>query len=132
MADLNETTLLQEGPVKITNLRAIIGTLTYPMSQIKAVNVTRRGRSRKPLLLAIPGILFIAWSLIDQTDQFFGFFIIGIELIIIGIVLVLMAKPTYAVQIGSGSGDNSILRSTDKTFIQRIADAMNKAIARGK
>jgi hypothetical protein len=43
----------------------------------------------------------------------------------------LTAKPTYAVQIGNSSGsNNSILRSTDRTFIQRIADAMKKAIAR--
>lgn len=86
----------------------------------------------KPLLLAIPGIVFIAWSLIDQTDQFFGFFIIGIELIIIGIVLVLIAKPTYAVHIERVSGDHSILRSTDLTFIQRIVDAMSHAIKYGE
>ena len=129
MADQNETTFLQEGLVKITDVRAIIGTLTYPMSQIRAVHVTRRGRSMKPLLLAIPGILLLFWSLIDQTGQFIGFCYIGIELIGISIALVMMAKPTYAVQIGGASGANSILRSTDSAFVQRIVDAMKKALA---
>ena len=130
MADQSETTFLQEGPVKITDVRAIIGTLTYPMSQIRAVHVTRRGRSMKPLLLAIPGIVFLFWGPIDQTGQFIGFCYIGIELIVISIAIVMIAKPTYAVQIGSASGDNSILRSTDIAFVQRIVDAMNKALAR--
>jgi hypothetical protein len=130
MANLNETTILQEGPVKITNLRTVIGTITYPMSQIKSVNVTKRARSMKPLLLTIPGILFIIWSHIDQTGQYIEFFNIGTILIIVSIALVLIAKPTYAVQIGNLSGNSSILRSTDLTFIQRIVDAMNNAIAR--
>jgi uncharacterized protein DUF6232 len=132
MADQNETTFLQEGPVKITGARAIIGTLTYPMSQIRAVHVTRRGRSMKPLLLTIPGILLIVWSLIDQTAQFMEFFNIGIALIVVSVVVVVIAKPTYAIRIGNSAGDTSILRSTDLNFIQRIAAAMNKASAREK
>jgi hypothetical protein len=84
----------------------------------------------KPLLLTIPGILFITWSHIDQTRQYIEFFNIGTILIIVSIALVLIAKPTYAVQIGNLSGNSSILRSTDLTFIQRIVDAMNNAIAR--
>ena len=127
----NETTILQEGLVKITNLRTIIGTITYSMAEITSVHVTKRTKSYKPLRLVIPGILLIAWSLIDQTAQFMEFFNIGIMLIVVSIALVLTAKPTYAVQIGNSSGsNNSILRSTDRTFIQRIADAMKKAIVR--
>lgn len=130
MADLNETTLLQEGPVKVTNRRTIIGTITYAMSDIKAVHVTSRAKNKKPLLWTIPGILLMAWSLIDQTAQFMEFFNIGIFLTAVSIALVLIAKRTYAVQIGSTAGDHSILRSTDLSFIQRIVDAMNNAITR--
>ena len=130
MADLNETTLLQEGPVKVTNRRTIIGTITYAMSDIKAVHITSRAKNKKPLLWTIPGILLLAWSLIDETGQFMEFFNIGIFLIAVSIVLVLIAKPTYAVHIGSAAVDHSILRSTDLSFIQRIVDAMNNAITR--
>ena len=86
----------------------------------------------KPLLLAIPGIVLLSWSLIDQTGQFIGFCYVGIELIVISMALVMIAKPTYAVQIGGASGDNSILRSTDIAFVQRVVDAMNRALAREK
>ena len=133
MADSNETTILQEGFVKITNLRTIIGTITYSMSDITSVNVTKQAKSYKPLWLVMIGLLLILWVRTVQAEEFFEFFNIGIFLVIVGIVLVVTAKPTYAVQIGRASGSNSILRSTNLTFIQRIADAMHKAITcRGK
>ena len=130
MADLNETTILQEGPVKITNRRTVIGTITYQMSQINSVHVTRQARNVRPLLGIIPGIFFITWSLLDQTAQFMEFFNIGMAFIVVSVILVWIAKPTYAVQIGNSSGHNSILRSTDPSFVQRIVDAMNVAIVR--
>lgn len=130
MADIKETTILQEGPIKITNLRTMIGTITYSMSDIRSISVTKRAKSYKPLWLVIVGILLIRWVQIEESGQFLGFFNIGIVLIIVGITLVMIAKPTYAVEIGGTSGNNSILRSTNLTFIQRIANAMNKAIAR--
>jgi hypothetical protein len=130
MAALDETTILQEGPVKITNRRTIIGTITYQMSQIKSARVTRQARNVRPLLGIIPGIFFITWSLLDQTAQFMEFFNIGMAFIVVSLILVWIAKPTYAVQIGNSSGNDSILRSTDPSFIQRIVDAMNVAMVR--
>jgi hypothetical protein len=129
MAALDETTILQEGPVKITNRRTIIGTITDQMSQINSVHVTRQGRNVRPLLGIIPGIFFITWSLLDQTAQFMEFFN-GMAFILVSLILVWIAKPTYAVQIGNSSGNDSILRSTDPSFIQRIVDAMNVAMVR--
>jgi hypothetical protein len=76
------------------------------------------------------GLLLIRWVRTVQAQEFFEFFNIGIVLVTVGIILIVTAKPTYAVQIGNASGSNSILRSTNLTFIQRIADAMNRAIAR--
>jgi hypothetical protein len=131
MTELSEITILQEGLVKVTNQRTVIGTISYSISDIKAVRVTSRSKDIKPLWLTIPGILLIAWSLIDQTAQFMELFNIGIALIATGVAVVLIAKPTYAIQIGSAAGEHSILRSRDPNFIQRIVDAMNHAIAPG-
>ena len=58
------------------------------------------------------------------------FFNIGMAFIVVSLILVWIAKPTYAVQIGNSSGNDSILRSTDPSFIQRIVDAMNVAMVR--
>ena len=128
LAEVREITFLQESFVKITNLRTIIGTITYSMSDINSVNVTKRAKSYKSLWLVPAGLFFILWSILDQTRQFFEFFNLGMLLIIVGIVLLSFSKPTYAVQIGSVAGKSSILRSIDLASIQRIVDAMNKAI----
>lgn len=130
MAERNEKTFLQEGPVKVTDHKAIIGTISYPMAGITSANVTRQARSRKSLWFVVAGIPFLLWSLLDQTSQFMEFFNIGLFLIVLGTILLIAARPTYAVRIGSSRGDQSILRSTDRSFIQRIVDAMNHARAR--
>lgn len=130
MSNGSETTILQEGLVKITNLRTVIGTITYSMSDIKSVNLTKQAKSWRPLLLAIGGILLVLWSILDQTGYYTEFFNIGILLIIVGIALFIAAKPTYAIQIGSAAGKTSILSSTNMSFIQKIVNAMNSAIAR--
>ena len=130
MTKVSETTILQDGVVKITNLRTLIGTTTYSMSDIKSVSLTKQAKTYRPLWLVGVGILFISWAVIDETLQFREFFNIGMLLVILGITLFVIAKPTYAIQIGSASGETSILRSTNINFIQKIVNAMNSALAR--
>lgn len=129
MNENQETTILQEGLVRITNRRTLIGTQTYSMSDIKSVTVTRRGKSVRPLRLVLVGILLLLWSIIDQTGYYSEFFNWGIFLSVIGLVLVAIAKPSYVIQIRNSSGVNDILGSTDLSLIQRIVEAMNKGIA---
>ena len=124
-----ETTILQEGLVKITNRRMLVGTMTYWMSDIRSVRVTRQERSNRPVWLIIIGLFFLLWSVIDQTGYYAEFFNIGTLLVIVGLALILLAKPTFAIQIEGSSGETSILRSTNQDYIRRIAGAMNKAIA---
>ena len=70
MNDFNETIFLQESLVKVTNLRTMIGTITYSMSEIKSVNLTMRAKSYRPLLVVPVGLLLITWAMIDETGQF--------------------------------------------------------------
>ena len=130
MIDPNETTFLQEGPVKITNRRTLIGTQTYFMSDITSIRVSRQGRSIRPLWLVIGGILLLSWSVLDQTGYYREFFNIGIALILVGTSLLVLTKPTYALQIQGKLGQSSILRSTNLSFIQKVVDAMNRALER--
>jgi hypothetical protein len=124
-----ETTILQEGLVKVTNLRTLIGTQTYSISEITSVNLTKQARSYRPFWLVIAGILLILWANLDETRQFVEFFGIGLLLVVIGSTLFIRAKPTYAVQIGSPTGELSILSSSNISFIQEIVKAINNAIA---
>ena len=124
-----ETTILQEGLVRITNRRTLVGTMTYWMSDIRSVSVTRQERSNRPVWLIIIGLFSLLWSMIDQTGYYIEFFNIGTVLVIVGLALILVAKPTFALQIKGPYGETSILRSTNRDYIQRIAGAMNKVIA---
>lgn len=127
MNEVRETTILQEGLVKVTNLRTIIGTRTYSISDIKSANITKQARSYRPLWSVMVGILLILWATFDETRQFVELFGIGISLVVVGMAL-FVAKPTYAVQIGVPAGERSILRSSDLNFIQKIVTAINHAI----
>ena len=128
MNEPRETTILQEGLVKVTNLRTLIGTQTYSISEIKSVRVTKQARSYQPLWLVILGILLILWAYFDATRGFVAFFAIGI-LLIVAAMAIFLAKPSYAVQIGISIGQLNILRSSNLSFIQKIATAINNAIA---
>lgn len=125
----NERTFLQEGLVKITNRRALIGTQTYQVSEIMSVTVTRRTKSKRPIWVLIVGALFILWSVFDQTGYYSEFFNWGIVLVLIGLALAITAKPAYVIQIRSASGVSNILGSTNLSYIQRIVGAMNQAIS---
>jgi hypothetical protein len=128
MNEMHETTILQEGLVRITNRRTLIGTQTYSMSDVKSVTVTRRGRNLRPIWLVLVGSLLLLWSILDQTGYYREFFNWGIVLNVIGLVLLAIAKPSYVIQVKSATGISNILGSTDPRFIQRIVEAMNKAI----
>ena len=121
-------TILQEGLVRITNRRTLIGTQTYSMSNIKSVTIARRAKSTRPIWLLLPGILLLLWSIIDQTGYYREFFNWGIVLSILSLTLLVMAKPSYVIRIGSSTGFRDILGSTDRSYIERIVAAMNEGI----
>jgi len=130
MADVSETTILQEGPVKITNLRMLIGTETYKLSNITSAKFTTQPKSKRPFLFVIVGVLLVLWSVLEDTGYFGEFYNIGLILIIASAVFFLLSKTVYTVQIEGVSGERNILNFTDLSFVKRIVDAMNMAIAR--
>ena len=130
MADVSETTILQEGPVKITNLRMLIGTETYKLSNITSAKFTTQPKSKRPFLFVIVGVLLVLWSVFEDTGYFGEFYNIGLILIIASAVFFLLSKTVYTVQIEGVSGERNILNFTDLSFVKRIVDAMNMAIAR--
>ena len=125
---MNEMTILQEGLVRITNRRTLIGTQSYSMSDINSVTIARRAKNTRPIWLLLPGVLLLLWSIIDQTGYYREFFNWGIVLSILSLTLLVMAKPSYVIRIGSSTGFRDILGSTDRSYIERIVAAMNEGI----
>jgi hypothetical protein len=130
MNDPKEIAILQEGPVKITNLRMLIGTETYKLSNITSAKFAKQPKSKRPLLFVIVGVLLVLWSAFEETGSFGEFYNIGMTLIIVSVVFFSLSKPVYTVQIEGTSGERNILNFTDLSFVKRIVDAVNMAIAR--
>ncbi len=129
MSEQMETTFLQEEFVKITDQRVIIGTTTYAIAEIKSVHLSKRQKSYRSLWLVVAGGLFILWSLLDETRQFAPFLNIGAALILVGLVLIVLSKPAYGIQIAGAAGERSILKSTNLGFAEKMVDAIRSAIA---
>ena len=129
MVERRETTIFQETLVRITNLRIIIGTTSYSVAEIQSATLTKRARDVRPLWLVPLGALLILWAILDETRQFSELLNIGLVLVMLGPTLVVMAKPTYAVQLGCLWGNVSILRSTNPAFVQKIVAAINRVLA---
>jgi len=131
MKDIKETTILQEGNVKITDQRLLIGTETYGIANIRSVQLTRQGRNKKPLLWVAVGILLALWGSVPDGPSI-EFFNIGIVMIIVSILVFLLVKPPYTIQIETPSSKFGILNTADISLTKRIVNAMNQAITRNK
>ena len=130
MADINEVTILEEGQVKITNLRAVIGTKTYTMSNI--TSITRKKRETgytASFWWGVFGVLFMIISGLD-FDYLWIFSINGLMCVLAAVTVARNPKTVYIVKIGSSSGEKNVLESYDREYIKRIVDAMNEAIVR--
>ena len=91
-----ETTFLQEGNVKVTDRRVLIGTETYILSNIRSANFSREAKSKKPLLVIPLGILLARWTAVTD-GSFIEFFNIGVVLVIVGIIVFLVVRPPYTI-----------------------------------
>ena len=54
--------------------------------------------------------------------------IFGLLVLAGGIALIIMAKPTYVVAIGTAGGEVDALGSRDQDYVATIVSAMNEAI----
>jgi hypothetical protein len=137
MDEINETTILEENGVKISNKRAMLGSKTYAMANITSVSMTYR--DDKPwilsffLLLGGFGALGFGVMLTILAERFSFiltclFPLLGLGAIAFGVFIYINAKPMYFVRVGSASGEANVLQSQNKEQITRIVQAINKAI----
>jgi hypothetical protein len=128
-----EQTFYEDGEVKVTNLRAIIGSKTYAISNVFSVSLSRKDPSGcLPLIVLFLGICagigsFYEFYNKDIVDAIV-FFILGVVFIILSIRAMRSLKSTYFIQINSASGEINALGSQDEVYIRKIIDAINQAI----
>lgn len=111
-----------DNSVRITNTRAIIGGKTYAMSNITSVTIVQK---------KINIVLVVILALIGLASLFF----IGqspiVTLVIVAAcagLIFLLVRPSYAMRLGSASGESEALVSRNKPQVEQITSAMNEAI----
>ena len=114
-----EQVFFNDDGIYVTNTRLVSSFGTFTMAQITSVR-TEQHTTQPDNTLAL--VLIIA-----------GLFCLFITTVI-GIIMMARNKPvtTYAVCVGSASGEQRAIESPDREYIDRIVQAVNQAIvARG-
>lgn len=128
----SETTIFEEGEVKITNKRAIFGGKTYPIGKITSVEMkSTGGASGCAFVLIIGGIIALVggaamWG--TEPSSALRFLVNGGLALLVGLVWQRLRKPTHSIQVSDASGTSTVMKSSDKVHVNRIVQAMNDVI----
>jgi DNA-directed RNA polymerase subunit RPC12/RpoP len=142
--DLRSSTLIVEraeptyysdnNGVRITPTRLIVpgknrneGPSTYAMANITSVKIRKDGSKRWiGILIALAGIVLIIVGLYSETRQEIAIF--GAVMLALGILLAMLLKPNYHLEISSASGERDALPRNNKEYIDHVVTAINEAL----
>lgn len=130
MQDISEIILLKKGNIKITNLRAIIGTKAYAMSNIDSVRVqVNEPKLFLPVFFMVLVAVCLGLIALADLQEFSSFLRTGLYISIAAFLLFLLSQKTkYSVRVRSSVSELDILEANDRDHIERIVRAMNEAI----
>ncbi len=135
----NEITFHEGDGVLITSTRIVIGGKTYALAHITSVAMSRIPEDRTVgILFIVAGIVLmaigfgIALLLRGSTAPIIigAGLVVGLIISIIGIVLAVIAKPSFMARIESSSGEVETIINPDVNHIQKIGRAASDAIIR--
>lgn len=132
-----ETVYYFDNLVQITSTRAMFGETTYAVANITAVEMAVQPASRifGSIVIAM-GAFAILLGLRILTDNPIVILsvmiiaLIGLLIIIAGVWLNSLARPSYLVRITTPGDVKDMLESRSPEYIQRIVDAINEAIVK--
>lgn len=117
---MEEKVFYENGSVKITDKRFMIGGITYVLSNITSVNkITNASSLPVGVILIIIGILLTIDDIKFLSLWTILFFIPG--------VLLLFTKPKYSVNLATSSGAVMAYSSKDEAEIDTIIKELNNA-----
>ncbi|MEO8743580.1 MAG: DUF6232 family protein [Lysobacteraceae bacterium] len=115
----NEREFFNSRGVSVTNARFITPGETYAMRNLTSVKKLRENPS-----MALPAI----FSIIGVILLFVGSIAWGVVLLGVGVVIGLISKLYFYVQLSSSSGESKALKDQDETFIDSVIGALNDSI----
>lgn len=129
-----EPTYYSDGQgVRITSTRLIMpgktpqeGPTTYSMANITSVKTVKEERNRwiGIFFMALGAIAIIVGINWDYNSAIIG----GAVVLIVGLAVAILVKPTYSLTITSASGEVEPLIRKKKEYIDRIVNAINEAL----
>ena len=130
MKDSSEVVILREGNVKITNLRARIGSKTYSLSNIDEVRVQEREpKLFIPVFFMLIAAVCLALVALTNLDELSHIWEIGLSIGAGAFIFFLLSTRTkYSVRVRSSMHELNILEASDRDSVERIVTAMNEAI----
>ena len=142
-----EKIFFQQNNVLVSQSRLVIGDKTYVLRNISSVSTASNCSIKKPSKTFYKILVGIASILLFQKIITIGLYlevtkevpfsdyvkvVLYIGLIIFSIYTMSKLKTqyfySYFVRISSNSGTSDVLNSPDKSYIQKVVDALNQAI----
>ena len=124
-----EEVLLEQGNIKVTTSRLLIGSKTFAISNITSVVFGKIKANKLPAIIVVIAGVFILLFGIALDAVLIGL-ILGGATIAGGVFIFQNAVDRYSVRLESASGESDALSSKDKEWIRKIVDAINEAIIR--
>ena len=128
----DDLTYYEDEEVAISPGVAILGDRTYSLSDVASVSLEYKPASRMPsLLLAAFGALVAVTALADVWgDPVMGIVVTacGLALLGLGTLLAATAQPRYIVRVNTAAGEEDALVSPNQERVERIAQAIRKAL----
>ena len=135
-----ETTIFENGDIKVTNLRAVFGAKTYSVSNISAVEEDTKAPSNLfPAILCFIGIILLLYFIVSlfnmpsysattNTGIKWMNLLWAIVLLAVGTLMIRSAKTSYIVKISTSSGEVKAFETKDGALIGQIIESLNTAI----
>ena len=119
---MEERTFFEQGNVKVSNARFIVGNQTYAMNGVTSVKSHSTPPSRTGGIIAfIFGIVVLFAA--EGSGR-----LIGLAIAVAAGYFLYGQKTEYAVVLNSASGEAQALTGTDETYINGVISALNDAL----
>ena len=120
---MEEVEFFNDGKVSVTSARFRVGSNTYAMQGVTSVKRGQKDANKSPAILTA----LVGLGMMFGADQP-SIKILGFLLFILGVFLFKKLKAEYSVYLNSASGESQALQSKDKSYIDRVIDALNESI----
>jgi hypothetical protein len=122
-----ETTFYSDdGGVRVTSARLVIGPTTYAMLNVTSVMRAEERPSRVgPVLMSVVGVMFF---LVGLSGAEHGGAVFGVVLLAVGVLWWRGQRTKYHLRISSASGEANAVTDFNRQRIDNIIQGVNEAI----